>query len=56
MRWQCLTCNGLLGNVIFTDKIEVLRFSFCPDCDKMTWQKTLPEPAKLGEDNADYGK
>ena len=43
MRWQCKVCNGLLGNVIFTDRIEVLRFSFCPDCDRMVWQKSTYE-------------
>ena len=56
MRWQCKECNGLLGNVIFTEKIEVLRFSYCPDCNKMTWQKTLPESANFSEDNNECGK
>lgn len=51
MRWQCNECKKLWGNVIFTDKIEVLKCAYCPNCDKMTWQKTLPETAELSKNN-----
>ena len=43
MRWNCKECNNLWGNVIFTDKIQVLRYAYCPACDAMTWQESVSE-------------
>lgn len=40
MRWCCWRCGSLLGSVIFTAQIEVIRFAYCPPCDEMTWQES----------------
>ena len=56
MRWQCKECNELWGNVIFMDKIQILKFAYCPNCDKMTWQKTLPETGEISENNDKQSK
>ena len=35
MRWQCLNCKRVLGQVIFSEDFTSMRNAYCPYCREM---------------------
>jgi DNA-directed RNA polymerase subunit RPC12/RpoP len=43
MRWKCLECGAVMGVVSVGDKPQELRYGYCPQCQRFTWQRTVKD-------------